>query len=334
MPGFSLVAVAPPLFSAALATMNPQPSPETAIDRSLNVVVADWSLAPAQAVPPPGDDQGEPAQDGGDAPADDRQGSEIVVEGRYGPPESDPAEQINAVSYEVSQAIDQVLVEPLAYAYRDGLPEPVRDGIGNLVRNLGEPSNALNFLLQGKVGKAFETLARLAINSSLGLGGLIDVAAKPGIGLPYRRNGFANTLGYYGVGPGPYLFLPITGPTTVRDQVGITLDQALLPFLVGKPFNRPEYGISYFVLNGLDSRLRDDPEITAIRASDDPYTTRRETYLARRAREIAALKGKAVEQAGARPEPEPAPPPAESDAPPLSLIEQVQITAHNAPATR
>ncbi|MFM7349290.1 MAG: VacJ family lipoprotein [Erythrobacter sp.] len=254
------------------------------------VVPIAWSLAevqqapPAQGAPPP-----PPPSDV--APADNQPVGEIVVQGEYGPPKSDPAEAINEVSYEAAAAIDRLVVEPVAYAYRDVLPEPIRDGLGNVVRNLGEPSNALNFLLQGKVGKAFETLGRLAINSTLGIGGLIDVAARPAFGLPYRKNGFANTLGYYGVGPGPYLFVPITGPTTVRDQIGVTLDQALLPLIFGSPFNRPAYGIFYFAVNGLDSRLRDDDDLAAIKASPDPYRARRESYLAKRRREIAELKG-------------------------------------------
>jgi phospholipid-binding lipoprotein MlaA len=189
----------------------------------------------------------------------------------------------------------------------------------------------LNFLLQGKLGKTFETLARLAINSTLGLGGLIDIAAKPGIGLPYRRNGLANTLGFYGVGPGAYLYLPVTGATTVRDLFGSTLDQALLPLAVGRPFNRPAYAAGYFVINGLDQRLAFDEELAMIAASDDPYTLRRETYLARRAREIAALKGAPV----ADEEEEAAGPDADAGAsaaplPPhsrLRLPERLQLTA-------
>ena len=151
--------------------------------------------------------------------------------------------------------------------------------------------------MQGKIGKAFETVGRLAINSTLGLGGLIDVAGKPGIGLPYRRNGFANTAGFYGVGPGPYLYLPVTGATSVRDIIGSTLDQLLLPIAVGSPFNRTEFAAGYFVVNGLDARLEVDAELAEIRASDDPYGLRRDTYLARRVREIAALKGEVVPEA-------------------------------------
>lgn len=246
-----------------------------------------WSLAAQDNSPP----EGAPLPQ---ADAPDEEVTEILVEGAYGPPKGDPVEQFNAESYRLTQAVDSALVEPVAYAYRDGLPEPIRDGLGNVVRNLGEPSNALNFLLQGKVGKAFETLGRLAVNSTLGLGGLFDVAGKSRMNLPYRRNGFANTLGYYGVGPGAYLYLPVTGATSVRDLAGSTLDQALLPFVVGKPFNRPAYAATYFVVNGLDQRLEFDEELAAIEASDDPYGLRRDTYLERRRREIAALKGEVL----------------------------------------
>jgi phospholipid-binding lipoprotein MlaA len=303
MPHLALLTVSQPLLSAALAVAE---VPAPAATPPEPVAALAWSLqdaAPA-AVQPPAE-----APDTGEPPAEDS--GEIVVEGEYGPPAGDPVEKLNATSYRLTQAVDDAVVEPVAYAYRDGLPEPVRDGLGNVVKNLGEPSNALNFLLQGKFGKAFGSLGRLAINSTLGLGGLIDVAGKPGIGLPYRRNGFANTLGYYGVGPGVYLYLPVTGATSVRDLVGSTLDQALLPFAVGKPFNKPAYAATYFVVNGLDQRLEFDAELAAIEASDDPYAVRRDTYLAKREREIAALRGEVVEE----PEALEAPPPADDTAP-------------------
>lgn len=279
MSGFIMFATSPALLSAALAATEPGPS-----DHLPGVAPAmGWSLAAVQPEPPPQENEPE----GGE--------NEIVVEGEYGPPKSDPMERINEDSYRITQAVDEALVEPIAYAYRDVLPEPVRDGLGNVVRNLGEPSNALNFLLQGKVGKAFETLGRLAINSTIGVGGLFDVAGKKA-DLPYRRNGFANTLGYYGVGPGPYLYLPVTGATSVRDLGASILDQLLLPVAVGKPFNRTAYAAGYFMVNGLDQRLAFDEEIAAIRSSEDPYFLRRQTYLAKRRRDIAMLKGEPVSE--------------------------------------
>ncbi len=292
MPSLALLATSPPLLSAALAAapLPFAPPPAAALPATVEVLPLAFNLAAAQdAVPPQGAPLPPPPSEGEEAV------NEIVVEGEIGPPKSDPVEAINEESYRVTQAVDQALVEPVAYAYRDGLPEPIRDGLGNVVRNLGEPSVALNFLLQGKVGKAFETLGRLAINTTVGVGGLFDVAGK-GVGLPYRRNGFANTLGVYGVGPGPYLYLPVTGATSVRDLIGSTLDQALLPVAVGKPFNRPAYAATYFVVNGLDQRLEFDEEIASIRNSDDPYRLRRETYLAQRRRDIAELKGEPISE--------------------------------------
>lgn len=280
MPSLTLFATSPSLLSAALAVAVPAP----AAPPLPHLVPLAWDLAAVQEA-----GQTAPAPAEGDTPPV----NEIVVEGEVGPPKRDPMERLNEDSYRVTQAVDEAVIEPVAYAYRDGLPEPIRDGLGNVVRNLGEPSNALNFLLQGKVGKAFETLGRLAINTTLGVGGLFDVAGKKA-DLPYRRNGFANTLGVYGVGPGPYLYLPVTGATTVRDLGGSILDQLLLPVAVGKPFNRTAYAATYFVVNGLDQRLAFDEEIASIRASDDPYRLRRETYLAKRRVDIARLKGEPI----------------------------------------
>jgi phospholipid-binding lipoprotein MlaA len=283
LPGLTLLATSPALLSVVMALAEaPAPAP------------LEWDLASLEAAP---QEQGPPPPPEGED--GEEQVNEIVVEGEYGPPKTDPLESINEDSYRLTQAVDQALVEPVAFAYRDGLPEPVRDGLGNVVRNLGEPSNALNFLLQGKVGKAFETLGRLAINSTIGVGGLFDVAGKKA-DLPYRRNGFANTMGFYGVGPGAYLYLPVTGATSVRDLLGSTLDQLLLPVAVGEPFNRTEFAASYFVVNGLDQRLNFDEEIKDIRSADDPYLVRRQTYLAQRRKDIADLKGEPVSEEDAR----------------------------------
>ncbi|WP_301750894.1 VacJ family lipoprotein [uncultured Erythrobacter sp.] len=296
MPSLTLLATSPQLLSTALALAAPQP--QAPPPPPPQVVPLEWNLAAVQdSAPPPTegapDDAAPPPPES--EPADGELANEIVVEGEYGPPKSDPLERVNEESYRLTQAVDQTLVEPMANAYRDGLPEPIRDGLGNVVRNLAEPTNALNFLLQGKVGKAFETLGRLAINSTIGVGGLFDVAGKKA-DLPYRRNGFGNTMGYYGIGPGPYMFVPVTGPTSVRDIIGLTLDQALLPFAFGKPFNKPTYTVPYFVVNSLDQRLEFDAEIAAIRNSDDPYLMRRETYLAKRRRDIALLKGEPISE--------------------------------------
>lgn len=275
-------AIAPIEVAASLETSSPWQR------QAPDVLLLDWSLAPSQDSNGPPDESDTPAGEG----TDDE--NVIVVEGEYGPSERDPAAVFNETSYRITQDLDKVFLEPVAYAYRDGLPGPLRDGLGNVVRNLSEPTNFINYLLQFKFGKALETLGRFAINSSLGLGGLIDVAGKPGIGLPYRRNGFANTLGFYGVKPGAYLYLPVTGATTVRDLIGNGFNQLPLPVLVGKPFNTPEYTIPFFIISSLDARLEVDEELERIDGMIDPYAARRDSYLWTRERDIALLRGDPV----------------------------------------
>ena len=253
-----------------------------------------WSLAASQAEQPPPDDNAPPGEAPPAQPSEperDADGNVIVVEGSYGPPKVDPIARVNEESYRITQQLDDALVEPVAYAYRDGLPGPLRQGLGNVVNNLREPNNALNFLLQGKIGKTLETLGRFAINSTFGLGGLIDMAEKPGIGLPFRRNGFGNTLGFYGVGTGPYLYLPLTGATNARDFTGSFLDQLLLPVAVGKPFDQPEFTVPFYLVANLEDRIAVDEEMGRIEDTLDPYAARRDSYLYRRAREIAELRG-------------------------------------------
>src|SRR3546814_462964 len=118
-------------------------------------------------------------------------------------PPGDPLQNVNIEAFQVAQSVDKALVGPIAKGYEGGVPKPIRDGLGNALRNLREPINFLNFLFQFKIGKAVETVGRFAINSTIGVAGIFDVAKKPPVNLPYRPNGFANTLGFYGVEPGP-----------------------------------------------------------------------------------------------------------------------------------
>lgn len=302
MPNASLLVMTSPMLMgpvptiAAADVLANAPVPivaEAAIAPVSAPLAISWSLTAVQNTR----DTTQPSENDPPAEADEAQSDpegerEIIVEGEYGPVRNDPVGQINETSYRITQNLDRALVEPVAYAYRDGLPDPLRDGLGNVVRNLREPANFLNFLLQGKVGKAFETVGRFAINSTLGLGGIIDIAEKPGINLPYRRNGFANTMGFYGVGSGAYLYLPVAGATSVRDVIGDALDQFVLPVAVGRPFNTPGYAAPYFVVSNLDTRLEVDEELQRIGETIDPYAARRDTYLYRREREIALLRGK------------------------------------------
>lgn len=227
-----------------------------------------------------------------ETPADDAVvGDVIIVESGIGAPPGDPLVNLNETTFEVSQKVDAALVAPVAEAYED-TPKPLRNGLRNFLRNLMEPVNAINYLLQLNPGKAIETVGRFVINTTLGVGGLFDVAGRPAFNLPYHRNGFGNTLGYYGVGPGPFLVLPLVGATTVRDLVGSTLDQAVIPFAVGAPFNTPYYAVPAYTVNSLQWRMENDDRMDAINDSVYPYYALRESYLCHREAEIAALRNR------------------------------------------
>lgn len=216
----------------------------------------------------------------------------IVVTANQGPPPGDPIAVVNEVSFGAVQSVDKAIIAPVAYGYRDGLPAPIRDGMHNVLNNLDEPIVFLNFLLQFKIGKAVETVGRFAINSTIGVAGLFDVAKKPAFKLPRRSNGLADTLGYYGVGPGPYLFLPLIGSTTVRDVFGRVVDLSLLPAAVGKPFSNPIVSATKGALSSIDDRVENDEILTRVQQSGNPYAAMREYYLMKRRAEIDVLKGK------------------------------------------
>lgn len=214
---------------------------------------------------------------------------EVVVVGRDD--RGDPLTGVNRDSYEATEAVDKAVFGPAALAYRKEVPRPFRRGVRNFVSNIREPIVAINFLLQHKIGKAFETVGRFAINTTLGVAGLFDAAKKKPFNLPRRRNGFANTLGFYGLKPGPYLFLPLIGSTTVRDLFGTITDQFVLPLGPVRAISNPEVAIPLGVLSALDTRAEFDDELEALRAQKRPYVAIREFYLQRRQAEIDALKG-------------------------------------------
>jgi phospholipid-binding lipoprotein MlaA len=207
------------------------------------------------------------------------------------PNRGDPLEGFNRAMFGLHQALDKSIYRPLAMGYQHVVPKPVRSGLRNFFGNLTEPVVFLNYLLQFKFGKAAETLARFTINSILGVGGLFDIAKTKDFNLPHRNNSFGDTLAYYGVGPGPYLFLPLMGPTTLRDVLGGPVDGAVLPLAVGKPFSDWRYQLSSGAITGLDLRAESDPELRALfGGAVDPYATLRSVWLQNRAAEVAGLR--------------------------------------------
>lgn len=211
--------------------------------------------------------------------------------GRRAVPE-DPLAGVNVAAYGAIQAADTALIGPVAMGYRKGVPEPIRDGLRNFLRNVNEPVVFVNYLLQLKPGKALRTVGRFALNSTLGLAGVLDMAKRKPFRLPWRDNGFANTLACYGVKPGAYLFVPLVGSTSIRDLIGLGLDRAFIPTLVGHPFNRPAYALPAGVIDSLNDRIEIDGQLAQLRKTSDPYAASRELYLKQRAAEIEGLCGK------------------------------------------
>lgn len=225
---------------------------------------------------------------------DPENGAEMVVTGRTGPPKGDPLEKANLASFQITQAVDGAIIRPVAKTYQKILPDPVRSGIRNIINNLREPVAFVAFLMQLKPGKAAETVGRFALNSTVGLAGAFDIAKRKPFNLPRRPNGLANTLGFYGVKPGPFLFLPLVGPTTLRDVIGDGLDRLLLPLAVGRPFNKPAVATATYVFSSLDQRAEFDETLEALHKDEvDPYSATREDYLRHRQAAIDALHGKA-----------------------------------------
>ncbi|HEY6619089.1 MAG TPA: VacJ family lipoprotein [Steroidobacteraceae bacterium] len=133
----------------------------------------------------------------------------------------DPWERLNRFTYRFNARFDEAIFLPVADTYRRA-PRPVRAGIHNFFDNIGEIDSVINYTLQWRLKYGFRSLARLVINSTIGIGGLFDVATK--LKLPGAPTGFATTLAKWGMHPGPYLVIPLMGPSTLRDGVGFLAD--------------------------------------------------------------------------------------------------------------
>jgi phospholipid-binding lipoprotein MlaA len=206
-------------------------------------------------------------------------------------PADDPLEGFNRISFAISMALDKVLIRPVAMVYKTVVPKPLRDGARNALSNLGEPLVFLNDLLQGKPERALRTLGRFLLNSVLGIGGLFDIAKEKKFGLPHHSNSLANTLGFYGVKPGPYVYLPILGPTTLRDFAGSF--EGRIPGAINADALDQVNGLATAatIVGGLDQRVENDFNLrTLLEDAVDPYATFRSTWLQDRAGEIAGLK--------------------------------------------
>jgi len=199
------------------------------------------------------------------------------------PPPLDPLEPVNRVVLELNQHLDDWVVRPIARGYQAVLPAPVRTAVGNVFGNLADAWTGANNLLQGKPHDAAVDASRFLMNSSFGLGGLFDIASD--FGLQKHKEDFGQTLGRWGVPGGPYLVLPLFGPSNLRDVVGVVgADWKANPFrLLPDPGARNAITITRLA-DGRARLLSADRMLDAI--SIDRYLFVRDAYLQRRQSQI------------------------------------------------
>lgn len=199
---------------------------------------------------------------------------------------NDPLEVPNRFIFAFNQTLDVALIRPVAVLYRDLVPNYVRQRVHLALRNLNEPVTLANDVLQGNWARAKTTWDRFLLNSTGGVLGFWDVATD--LGHPYHKEDFGQTLGVHGVDGGPYLVLPLLGPSNLRDATGKVVDIFLDPFFyIAEETDKDEWQLYRFALEGLDFRTRNLETLDQIeRDALDYYARLRSLYLQRRDAEI------------------------------------------------
>lgn len=213
--------------------------------------------------------------------------STVLMTGCASTNNQDPLEGVNRGVYKFNDVTDRAFFKPVATAYKNVAPTPVRKGFNNFFNNLYSITSVLNNLLQFKFANAFSEAGRFVINSTFGLAGFIDVAGMDNI--PVHKEDFGQTLGHWGVGNGPYLVLPFLGPSTVRDTTGlvfdtVTTDPITYTHNIGEIRMHNQLRAGQF----LDRRTELlDAKDFVDNAALDPYAFMRDAYLQRRANMVA-----------------------------------------------
>ena len=164
---------------------------------------------------------------------------------------NDPFEEINRTTFKINNSLDKSIARPVAKTYRSLTPDFLEKGISNVIFNIEDISICLNSLLQGKVKNGLSDVGRIIINSSLGIGGIFDIASS--VGLAKHDEDFGQTLAVWGVPHGPYVVLPILGPSTLRDAVSLIPDAFLSPSII-LDHERTIYSLKFLDL--IDTRAR------------------------------------------------------------------------------
>ena len=192
------------------------------------------------------------------------------------PAADDPLEGLNRASFKLSMGVDKILLGPIAHGYMAVTPKVVRDRVTAAVYNLGEPNSLMNHVLQGKPKRAMRTTTRFVVNSTIGVLGLFDVAAK--MGLPPRGADFGQTFGVWGAKPGAFLYVPVMGPLNVRDGVGRALDVVTDPVSIYVGGFETDFGKARTAATIVDVRVQTDTAFHALKDAADPYATTRSAY--------------------------------------------------------
>ncbi|QGZ96075.1 MlaA family lipoprotein [Terricaulis silvestris] len=190
---------------------------------------------------------------------------------------ADPWEGFNRQMFAIHEGVDKAVLEPVARGYRAITPRPVRQGVLNLLRNLRGPVIFANDVLQGEFSRAGTTAVRFGVNSTIGIAGIFDPATS--MGLDRHDEDFGQTLAVWGVDSGPYLFIPLMGPTTLRDGAGSIVDVGIDPLTYADFDEADDVRIARVILSGVAAReLVLDTVDDIRRDSLDPYVTIRTSY--------------------------------------------------------
>lgn len=200
---------------------------------------------------------------------------------------NDPLEPWNRAMHQLDQGLDTVIFNPTIAVYQTIVPEPGRQGVTNVIRNFRAPITLVNDILQGEGERAGVTTGRFVINSTVGLLGLFDVASR--MGLPYHSEDLGQTLAKWGVGEGPYLYVPILGPSGTRDLTGYVVDSQAFDIAgwVGRADNPFWWQVAYLGVIAVDAKSNVGPTLEELKASSvDYYAALRSAYRQNRAKEI------------------------------------------------
>jgi phospholipid-binding lipoprotein MlaA len=190
----------------------------------------------------------------------------------------DPLEPLNRTVYGFNDAVDRAVIKPVATVYRDVLPAPVRTGVTNFFANLQDAWSGFNNAFQLKGQASAESFMRFGVNTVFGLAGVLDIASE--MGIERHTKDFGHTLGFWGVGPGPYLVLPLLGPSTLRDTAAISIDSQgnLLNNVSDVPARSSATAIN--LLNRRARLLEASQMLDEVAL--DPYSFTRDAFLQRR----------------------------------------------------